>query len=95
MIVSPASDKDIKAPFAIKVEFQPHGGSKINAATVKVMYLKRPLVDLTPRLKDAISESGIELADANAPAGIHDIRIDVTDADGRTRSALMSFTVVK
>ena len=71
------------------------GGSKINAATVKVMYLKSPLVDLTPRLKDAITESGIELTNANVPPGIHDIRIDVTDADGRTRSALMSFSVVK
>jgi len=95
VIMAPGSDKDVKAPFAIRVNFEPHGGSKIDVATVKVTYLKRPLIDLTPRLKGAISETGIDVADANAPPGTHDIRIDVTDAEGRTRSALLSFTVVK
>ena len=62
-------DGTIKAPFAMKVEFQPHGGSKIDANSVKVTYLKKPAVDLTPRMKSAISESGINLGDANVPAG--------------------------
>ena len=85
----------IKAPFAMKVEFQPHGGSKIDASSVKVTYLKKPVVDLTPRLKSAISEAGISLADANVPAGSHELKIDVTDAEGRTKSEFVSFTVVK
>jgi len=93
--ISPAPDGQVKAPFAMKVEFQPHGGSKIDASSVKVTYLKKPAVDLTPRLKGAISESGINLSDANVPAGTHDIKIDVTDADGRTKSEVVSFTVVK
>src|SRR5262245_34976463 len=87
VIVAPGTAADVKAPFAIRVNFQPHGGSKIDVSTVKVIYLKRPNVDLTPRLKGAISETGIDVTDANAPPGIHDIRIDVTDAEGRTRSA--------
>jgi hypothetical protein len=94
-VVNPQPDGQIKAPFAMKIEFQPHGGSKIDASSVKVTYLKKPAVDLTPRLKSAISESGISLADANVPAGTHDIKIDVTDADGRTKSEVVSFTVVK
>ena len=94
-VVSPNPEGHIKAPFAMKVDFQPHGGSKIDASSVKVTYLKKPTVDLTPRLKAAISESGINLADANVPAGTHDIKIDVTDADGRTKSEIVSFTVVK
>ena len=94
-MVSPHPDGQVKAPFAMKVDFQPHGGSKIDASSVKVTYLKKPAVDLTPRLKAAISESGISLADANVPAGTHDIKIDVTDADGRTKSEIVSFTVVK
>jgi hypothetical protein len=93
--ISPAPDGQVKSPFAMKVEFQPHGGSKIDASSVKVTYLKKPAVDLTPRLKGAISESGINLSDANVPAGTHDIKIDVTDADGRTKSEVVSFTVVK
>jgi hypothetical protein len=94
-MMSPSPDGQVKAPFAMKVDFQPHGGSKIDAASVKVTYLKKPAVDLTPRLKSAISESGINLSDANVPAGPHDIKIDVTDADGRTKSEVVSFTVVK
>lgn len=94
-LLSPNPDAQVKAPFAMKVEFQPHGGSKIDASSVKVTYLKKPAVDLTPRLKSAISESGINLADTNVPAGTHDIKIDVTDADGRTKSEVVSFTVVK
>jgi len=94
-VVSPNPDGQVKAPFAMKVEFQPHGGSKIDANSVKVTYLKKPAIDLTPRLKSGISESGINLGDANVPAGVHDIKIDVTDAEGRTKSETVSFTVVK
>ena len=95
VVVAPGSDRDVTAPFPMKVNFQPHGGSKIDAAKVKVIYLKSPAVDLTPRLKAAISESGIDLAGANAPPGTHDIRIEVTDDAGRTKSTVASFTVVK
>jgi hypothetical protein len=77
----------------MKIDFQPHGGSRIDASSVKVTYLRKPAVDLTPRLKAAISETGISLADARVPAGTHDIKIDVTDADGRTKSEIVSFTV--
>jgi len=94
-VVSPRPDGQIKAPFAMKVDFQPHGGSKIDASSVKVTYLRKPAVDLTQRLKSAISESGISLTDAHVPAGSHDLRIDVTDAEGRTKSETVSFTVIK
>ena len=95
VVVAPGPDRAVKAPFAVKVNFQPHGGSKIDASRIKIIYLKRPAVDLTPRLKDAISGSGIDLADATAPPGTHDIKIDVTDDAGRTKSAVLSITVVK
>ena len=94
-VVSPHPDAHVKAPFAMKVDFQPHGGSKIDASSVKITYLRKPVVDLTPRLKSAITEGGISLADAQVPAGTHDLKIDVTDADGRTKSEFVSFTVVK
>jgi hypothetical protein len=94
-VVSPNPDAQVKSPFAMKVDFQPHGGARIDAGSVKVTYLRKPAVDLTPRLKSAISESGISLTNAQVPAGTHDLKIDVTDADGRTRSETVTFTVVK
>jgi len=95
MVVTPVPDKTVKAPFAMKVTFQPHGGSKIDASRVKVIYLKSPAVDLTTRLKAGITAAGINVTDATAPPGTHDIKIDVTDDAGRTKSAVVSFTVVK
>ena len=95
VVVAPGPDKEIKAPFTMKVDFQAHGGAKIDPATVKVIYLKHPMVDLTPRLRAAISESGIDLGDVRVPPGTHDIKIDVSDGAGRTKTAVMTFTVVK
>ena len=94
-VVSPDPHGQVKPPFAMKVQFQAHGGSKIDASTVKVTYLKKPSVDLTARLKPGISESGIAMDTVNVPAGTHDIKIDVTDADGRTKSEVVSFTALK
>ena len=94
-VVSPDPNGQVKPPFAMKVSFQAHGGSKIDPASVKITYLKKPAVDLTPRVKSGISETGIALDTVNVPAGTHDIKIDVTDADGRTKSEVVSFTAVK
>ena len=95
VVVAPSPDGDVRAPFAMKVKFEPHGGAKIDPSKVKVIYLKRPMVDLTPRLKEAISETGIDLADAVAPPGTHDIKIDVTDDAGHTKSAVLTITIVR
>lgn len=94
-VVSPDPNGQIKPPFAMNVRFQAHGGSKIDPASVKVTYLRKPAVDLTPRVKSGISEAGIALDNVNVPAGTHDIKVDVTDADGRTKSEVVTFTAVK
>lgn len=94
-VVSPESQAQVKPPFSMNVQFQPHGGAKIDVSSVKVTYLKKPAVDLTSRVKPGLSDSGIKLDNVNVPAGTHDIKIDVSDADGRTKSEILSFTAVK
>lgn len=94
-VVSPDPRSQIRPPFAMTVQFRAHGGSAIDPTSVKVTYLKKPAVDLTSRLKPAISASGIAMEGIDVPAGTHDIRIDVTDADGRTKSEIVTFTAVK
>jgi len=94
-VVSPKADGRISDPFAFKVQFQGRGGSKIDPSSVKVTYLKKPSVDLTPRLKSVISEAGISADTVDVPPGTHDIKIEVTDAEGRTRSEIVSFTALK
>ena len=68
-----------------------NGGAKIDPDSLKVTYIKSPAVDLTSRLKPFVLPTGIDMPDAELPAGDHLIRVDVKDSDGRT--ATTSFTL--
>lgn len=94
-IVSPNPDSHVIAPFEFKVDFISRGGSAIDKNTVKVTYLKTPLVDLTERLEDAISEKGIRLKSAEVPPGTHQLKITVQDIEGRENNAFVNFLVDK
>lgn len=95
-VISPdLAAPEIKGPFDFKVVFESRGGNKIDASAVKVTYLKAAAVDLTPRLKDAISETGIDFAKAEVPPGEHAVKITVKDVDGRESNTVMNLVVVK
>jgi hypothetical protein len=95
-LVSPETDLGpVKAPFELKVAFEPRGGNAIDPASVKVMYLKTPSVDLTPRLQHSITETGIVFPDANVPVGEHDLKITVLDKDGRETNSVVHLVVVQ
>ena len=72
-----------KSPIRFHVKFQPLGGSAIDPDGVKVIYLKQPNVDLTPRVKPFTQPTGIDMPDAQLPPGDHPVRIDVKDSEGR------------
>lgn len=90
---SPGSDSPTAAPFKLKVKFEPRGDAKIEPASIKVLYLKSPIVDLTPRLKHTISSNGIELSNAITPPGIHPIRVVVKDSEGRETNLIFNMVV--
>jgi hypothetical protein len=95
-VVSPdPASAEVKSPFALKIGFEPRGGAKIDPASVKVVYLKSPSVDLIDRVKVGLTEKGIALEAAQAPVGEHQIRVTVQDSEGRQTSQLIAFTVVK
>jgi hypothetical protein len=71
------------APIRFQVKFQPLGGSTIDLEGLKVIYLKQPNVDLTPRVKPFVQPTGIDMPDALLPPGDHLVRIDVKDSEGR------------
>jgi hypothetical protein len=85
----------VKGSFNLKVAFEPHGGARLDPASVKVTYLKATPVDLLDRVKPGLSESGIDLAGAEAPPGEHQIRISVQDSEGRRSSTVLRITVAK
>jgi len=95
-LVSPSPDSGpVKAPFELKVAFEPRGGNAIDPASVKVMYLKTPFVDLTSRLQQSITETGIVLPNADVPAGEHDLKITVVDKDGRETNSVVHLVVAQ
>jgi hypothetical protein len=78
------SDEGAKSsPIRFQVKFQPLGGSTIDLDGLKVIYLKQPNVDLTPRVKPFVLPTGIDMPDALLPPGDHLMRIDVKDSEGR------------
>jgi hypothetical protein len=48
-MASPEPDVAVSSPFDFKVVFEARGGDKIDPNSVKVIYMKSPCVDLTPR----------------------------------------------
>ncbi|SNX28748.1 hypothetical protein SAMN06295945_1094 [Polynucleobacter meluiroseus] len=92
---SPEADTPVMSPFDFKVAFEARGDAKIDPASVKVIYMKSPFVDLTPRLKSVISTNGIDLAKADVPPGTHTIRISVKDTDGRETNSVLTLVVNK
>ena len=92
---SPEADTPISSPFDFKVLFEARGEGKIDPNSVKVVYMKSPFVDLTPRLKSAITPTGINFSKAEVPPGTHTIRITVKDMDGRETNQFITIVVNK
>jgi hypothetical protein len=94
-LASPEADTPVAAPFDFKVNFEPRGDAKIDPTSVKVVYMKSPFVDLTPRLKGVISANGIDFLKADVPPGTHAIRITVKDSEGRETNSVVNLVVNK
>lgn len=85
--------KGLKGPVDLKIAFEPRGGSKIDADSVKVTYMKNPAVDLTDRVKGSIKPEGIDISKASLPPGDHQIRVTVKDNEGRQTTSTVSINV--
>lgn len=94
-VVSPAPDASVKSPFDLKLNFEARGGEKIDPNSIKVVYMKSPFVDLTPRLQSAITPTGIDLQQAEVPPGEHTLRVTVKDGAGRETNSTMTIVVNK
>jgi hypothetical protein len=93
--LAPAPETTLKSPFDLRIAFEPRGGAAIDLASVKVVYLKSPSVDLLERVRPGLSARGIELGGAEAPAGEHLIRVSVQDSEGRQTHSVIKLSVAK
>ena len=94
-LISPEADTPVQSPFDFKVSLEARGGDKIDPNSVKVVYMKSPFVDLTPRLKSSITASGIQFSKAEVPPGTHTIRITAKDTEGRETNSVVTIVVTK
>jgi methionine-rich copper-binding protein CopC len=85
----------VTSPLNLKLKFESFGGTKIDEDSVRVIYLKNPSVDLTPRLKSHLKNNGIEMDVAEAPPGEHHLKVEVKDSDGHLGTADVVFKVTK
>ena len=92
-LVSPAPGANVKSPLPLKIKFVGRNNIPIETASVKLTYLKTPMVDLTDRIKSHLTKDGIEMDQADVPPGNHLIRIDVKDAEGRSASTTITLAV--
>jgi hypothetical protein len=94
LVVSPAPDAGlVRSPLNLLLKFETYGGSVIDPLSVKVIYLKKPSINLTQRIGNLVTSAGIEVRDAEAPPGTHYIRVEVRDDAGRLGSIIFPLMV--
>jgi hypothetical protein len=95
VVAPPLNGSLVRSPLALKVKLHAFGGAKIDKDSIVVTYEKTPLIDITQRIAPFITADGIEIPDAEVPAGAHDFRIEVKDSEGRLSRKEFSFQVAK
>jgi hypothetical protein len=83
----------VSSPLRLVLKFQSFGAAKIDPDSVKVIFLRTPNVDLTPRVKPFIQADGINMQDAELPPGEHTVRVDIKDSDGRPGTTIFTLKV--
>jgi hypothetical protein len=96
LIISPAPDAGaVGSPLDLLLRFEVHSSALIELQSVTMTYLKKPAINLTPRISDLIKESGINVYSAQVPPGTHYIKIEVKDNAGRLGSTTFALIVAK
>jgi hypothetical protein len=82
--ISPADTA--RSPIHLQLKFESYGGAKIDPESVKMTYLRTPNVDLTPRVRQYVQPTGIDIPGTELPPGEYMVRVDLKDSDGRPGS---------
>jgi hypothetical protein len=94
LVLSPAPDAGVvRSPLNLLLKFEAYGGAAIDPLSVKVTYLKAPAINLTQRISNSVTSSGIEVQAAEVPAGTHHIRVEIKDNAGRVGSVVFPLMV--
>jgi hypothetical protein len=93
-LISPANGTtSLKSPLPLKIKFIPRNNVPVDPASVRLTYLKVPIIDLTERVKAYVTKDGLEMAVAEVPPGTHVLRLDLKDAEGRAATMTIMLSV--
>jgi hypothetical protein len=95
-VISPRSDLGpLKSPIRLVLKFHPHGAAKVDLTTLRVTYLKQPIVDLSERVAHFATTESIDMPVAEIPPGSHRLWFDVEDANGEVGSIELNLQIVQ
>jgi hypothetical protein len=92
-IILVSGAEPLHSPLHLQLKFESFGGAKIDENSVKVTYLRTPNVDLTSRVKSFVLPTGIDMPEAELPAGDYTLRVDIKDTDGRVGTTIFVLQV--
>jgi hypothetical protein len=85
----------LRSPFNFRVRFEAHGGTRVDLDSVSVVYKRLPAIDLTERVRPFLRATGIDMPNAEVPAGVHRIWIFLKDSAGHDNKVEIRFEVTK
>ncbi|MBV8888953.1 MAG: hypothetical protein JO305_04725 [Alphaproteobacteria bacterium] len=91
--IEPAAGTPVASPFHLKLRFLDEG-AVVDASSVQLSYLKHPPVDLTSRVSGFVGADGIDMPQAEAPPGEHQLRVRYRDSQGRIGFGTIRLTVL-
>jgi hypothetical protein len=90
---SPSFNQTVRSPLPFKIKFHVRNNVSIDPASVRLTYVKATPVDLTGRIRSHIRPDGIIMEQAEVPPGVHVLRLDITDMQGRFGTAMIRLNV--
>ena len=91
--ISPDPNQKIRSPLPLKIKFQIRNNVEIDPASIKLIYLRMEPIDLTERIKAHIKSDGITMELADVPPGLHMLRLELLDKQGRAASLIIKLNV--
>ena len=89
-----STGETVHSPLHLQLKFQSFGGATIDLDSVRIIYLRVPNVDLTPRVRPFVRSTGVDIPDAELPPGEYTVRVDVKDSEGHSGTTSFVLKVV-
>ena len=89
-----STGETVHSPLHLQLKFQSFGGATIDLDSVRIIYLRAPNVDLTPRVRSFVRSTGVDIPDAELPPGEYTVRVDVKDSEGHSGTTSFVLKVV-